>query len=511
MSNEKIKTLDEALSYAKKVGSEFFDKFETVLIAKNQEMKDGILRDIQNQIKQEISLFPIKTINNKEDIKNTAHIMVEETIGKLEIEQILKIPKERIEHIDNKFHIAGAYYDSTTKDYERLEIHNFSLDMCKYPLHFDNCKFTNMLVEHYANNCTGLSFVRCEFLEKIDIYISTIKIQHTIQMKECIFHKEVKINNKIFNENVYFNNSTFKDYVDFHESEFVKTACFYGVNFEKVPNFSQAIFNGNLNLVNTRLNFDFKECKKITEIELKRQKKQVKNIPNSNIPTLHKVANDFRDSFRIFKNALIKENNLLDASNYHKIELYFKEIELKHKKPLNLSEKIDLWLLKFYRCACSHHTNLLQAFNSLIILIGVFAILNLVVVLSFNCFYFGFFEPNPHALFEFYNAHIKDFVVNDYILILCANFALLLIFVGLFLCSIFCSIFRKIALAPCYFINFILLISSPKYLIPAISIFTDKRLSLDPLSINGGLYTISFGFMIYSFVKTARRNSIVPA
>lgn len=46
------------------------------------------------------------------------------------------------------------------------------------------------------------------------------------------------------------------------------------------------------------------------------------------IKPIDKFANDFRDSFRTFKNALVKDNNLLDASNFHKCELYCKEIEL---------------------------------------------------------------------------------------------------------------------------------------------------------------------------------------
>ena len=37
------------------------------------------------------------------------------------------------------------------------------------------------------------------------------------------------------------------------------------------------------------------------------------------------------------KNTLIRQNNLLDASQWHKLELYAKEIELDSKKPSILS------------------------------------------------------------------------------------------------------------------------------------------------------------------------------
>lgn len=47
---------------------------------------------------------------------------------------------------------------------------------------------------------------------------------------------------------------------------------------------------------------------------------------------------------------------------------------------------------------------------------------------------------------------------------------------------------------------------SPKILIPAMGIFTDKRAMLDPLSVLGGIYTIIFGFVAFSFIKTIRKK-----
>ncbi|MBF7043449.1 hypothetical protein IY888_00675 [Campylobacter volucris] len=55
------------------------------------------------------------------------------------------------------------------------------------------------------------------------------------------------------------------------------------------------------------------------------------------------------------------------------------------------------------------------------------------------------------------------------------------------------------------------MIISPKILISAIGIFTDKRALLDPLSAIGGIYTLLFAFVVYSFIKTIRKNSIAPS
>ncbi|RAX53096.1 hypothetical protein CCY97_07260 [Helicobacter sp. 10-6591] len=217
----------------------------------------------------------------------------------------------------------------------------------------------------------------------------------------CQFHDNVYFKNNEFHgaafqnarfySNAYFNNSTFKDSADFHECEFEKTACFYGVKFDKAPNFSQAQFKGSLNVVNTNLDFDFESLKeKIKQEHIEYNKHDKKPLDN--------FANDFRDSFRIFKNALIKDNNLLDASEFHRFELYCKEIELresvrkrgtkahdnegirKNMKPFK--EFIDFLLLRFYRNLCDHHTDFLRCFNNLVLLVALYV--GCLLLRSFN-------------------------------------------------------------------------------------------------------------------------------
>ncbi|EAI2978200.1 hypothetical protein E2809_06285 [Campylobacter coli] len=191
---------------------------------------------------------------------------------------------------------------------------------------------------------------------------------------------QIKLNfsNAHFEDNAYFNNSEFYNYADFHECEFEKIACFYGVKFDKTPNFSQAIFKGNLNAVNTNLNFTFDDLQERIKQEYKDFNKTKEKKP------LDKIANDFRDSFRNFKSALIKDNNLLDASNFHKYELYCKEIELKEnwkkkeakttpqKNSLYLKYFIDSLLLGFYRKLSDHHTDFLKVFNNIILLVALY-------------------------------------------------------------------------------------------------------------------------------------------
>ncbi|HBD8838089.1 TPA: pentapeptide repeat-containing protein, partial [Campylobacter jejuni] len=227
---------------------------------------------------------------------------------------------------------------------------------------------------------------------------------------------------------------------------------------------------------------------------------------------LDKFANDFRDSFRIFKSALIKDNNLLDASNFHKYELYCKEIELKNKKGKTFKDVVDRWQLIFYRKLCDHHTDILQSLNSLILVIGIFVISSVAIVVGFN-YSLGYKPILEHWYFslDFYNHHINSIIQDNYLFVATVNLVMLfgyLILVGFALCL---KYMREFFIIISYVITLLVLAVSPKILIPAMGIFTDKRAILDPLSVLGGIYTIIFGFVAFSFIKTIRKNSIVPS
>ncbi len=221
-----------------------------------------------------------------------------------------------------------------------------------------------------------MAFYDCAFNDKW--LIKNLSVDDTFSMENCIFKKDVDFSNAKFCNDVYFNNSHFKGYADFHECEFEKTACFYGATFHNkaIPNFSQAIFKENLNFVNVKCDFDFEN--------LKESIKQAKEKEQDSKKTLDKFANDFRDSFRVIKNALIKDNNLLDASNFHKYELYCKEIELDSKNPKMLKDKIDKLQLCFYRITSNHHTDLLKIINNIVILIAVFAVVLFCIRYQYN-------------------------------------------------------------------------------------------------------------------------------
>jgi len=203
---------------------------------------------------------------------------------------------------------------------------------------------------------------------------------------DAVFIREVKLNNILFKNNAYFKNAIFKDFTDFGETNFEKNANFYNADFKKPVNFSSIIFNGSLNFVNAKTDFTYEELKKFIE-----------DKSANDIDKCISTTNDFRDGFRLMKHALNNKGNALDASLFHRLELYCKELELeftlentkyKNSKEIKSTNEVeakpksknrielflDLITLKLYRNTSDHHTNLLKIINFAILTIAMYGL-----------------------------------------------------------------------------------------------------------------------------------------
>ncbi|EQB2448780.1 pentapeptide repeat-containing protein [Campylobacter jejuni] len=423
-----------------------------------------------------------------------------------DIAENLGISKEYVNFDENK----KIYIIKDNNNLKKIHIKNFNYKLYeRYNLSFTKCIFeceikdTRGLSSDIEN---GIFFLKCEFENKILFFNLYFK---NISFILCNFKNNTTFQACTFKTFCNFESSVFENFASFDKSMFLDKVSFYNTHFHKVPNFSQAVFNGNLNAVNANLNFDFENL----ENKINEQYKEInKNKKKEDQKSLDKFANDFRDSFRTFKSALIKDNNLLDASNFHKYELYCKEIELKNKKGKTFKDVVDRWQLIFYRKLCDHHTDILQSLNSLILVIEIFVISSVAMVVGFN-YSLGYKPILEHWYFslDFYNHHINSIIQDNYLFVATVNLVMLfgyLILVGFALCL---KYMREFFIIISYVITLLVLAISPKILIPAMGIFTDKRAMLDPLSVFGGIYTIVFGFVAFSFIKTIRKNSIVPS
>lgn len=227
----------------------------------------------------------------------------------------------------------------------------------------------------------------------------------TINFKNCEFRGKVYFTNCVFNGEVCFNNSIFKDYADFHESTFNDTASFYNTTFESAPNFSTCVFKDIRATSFINANIKHIDMNSI-ETFIEERKADKDYVSDRDLDYKIRYANNARDSFRTIKDVLIANNNLLDASKWHKLELYAKEKELEFlmeknrdeykirysnlelpngfwlktqaflkKEALNLSYWLDNILLQIYRTTSEHHTNFATILNFTVIIVSTQALL----------------------------------------------------------------------------------------------------------------------------------------
>ncbi|EAJ1253826.1 hypothetical protein A0Y59_01260 [Campylobacter lari] len=350
-----------------------------------------------------------------------------------------------------------------------------------------------------------LSFVNCVFncsvFNSKDIILD---IQNNIFIHKCIFKKDVDINDVTFrkrlditfcvfeakcrfNMNIFFEFCNFKDNLfnnaQFEKNQFLNDIMFYNSDFNMF-NFSQSIFKGSLNVVNTNLNFTFDDLQEKIKQECENFNKY-KNEQNEK--SLNKFANDFRDSFRVFKNVLIKDNNLLEASNFHKYELYCKEIELNSKKSKIFSKEwIDKYQLFFYRKLCDHHTDLILNLKWLIITIGMFASM-LFMIKLYKC---GLSILNIFNFYGLYLSALGSFILSALALFRCID--KMKAFVSINAIAILWVICCK-----------------PKLIFGIANLIGDNSYNaFENLLIT--IYTLIAGLIIFSLQKTARKNTIIP-
>ncbi len=377
-----------------------------------------------------------------------------------------------------------------------------------------------------AKQSSNLEIIENEFMETIfkgKVTFDSLVLKARISFSFSIFKDEalflnINPNNFIF-YNVEFNKTKFACktltnviFCLFQYSVFKDALSFKGIKIERLE-FDNVLFNGVVTFSNTKLNAkpQFINCTFSNQFNIEHKYIEYNFNEIKNTQEYDKLLN-YRDLFRKLKSNRIVYHNLIDASELRTQELYARELELKYKKKKSLRETIERYQLFFYRKLCDHHTDILQSLNSLILVIGIFVILSVVMVANFN-YRLGYKPILEHWYFslDFYNHHINSIIQDNYLFMMAVNLVTIftyLILVGFALCL---KYMREFFIIISYGVTLSVLAVSPKILIPAMGFFTDKRAMLDPLSTMGGIYTIVFGFVVFSFIKTIRKNSIVPS
>ncbi|PSM51529.1 pentapeptide domain-containing membrane protein [Campylobacter blaseri] len=340
---------------------------------------------------QSVSFY--RSIFECEIILEQAQFTKDATFSQANFKNILKLNK-------TKFNDEVKFYKTQFNKIILTEAY------CANKANFSNAKFndkayfTDTIFKMNANFKSAIfhddaRFLNTEFHGEINFKDTVFNGEANFKTdKNVIFAKEANFSNTTFEKNAYFNNRIFEDFVDFHEANFKKVACFYSVIFKKPVNFSSSIFDGALNFVNAKTDFTYEEFKKFIE------HKSINDDQNKEIDECIKVTNDFRDGFRLIKHTLSNKGNALDASLFHRLELYCKELEIEigfrlenpkvkknekdkavsfinktqsiPKNKNNLEMFLDLITLKLYRNTSDHHTNLFKIINFTILSIAIY-------------------------------------------------------------------------------------------------------------------------------------------
>ena len=420
---------------------------------------------------------------------------------KKELESVLKISPECIrvggdvgwEGFDFLVDCSG-YIGSINLD---------SLERLGCSVVFKNCNFVGKIIEEKKIYQHAFIFTWCRFREfrffdcifKERIGFDSCIFTQGISFSDSKINKEARFSTCIFEREAAFVRTKFVEASSFVRSIFEDNAIFYGAEFNKLVSFNQAIFKGEASFVNAKLKVDYRELKSATRGDVN-------------------MANDYRDSFRSIKSILLKIYNTLDASQYHKMELYCKEIELESKEQKSPSDWLEKWQLWFYRKTSDHHTDLLKIIAWVLVWVGLCGLalfayryggrLPLQPKLGSLL---GVFQKSCGWFYEFLSAHHVGYVA----LFLLLGFllaSLLLQFVGRGLLCARCCKYLSFALGAVY--SLCVAIQNPKYIL-GVANFTTLADSDWVENIILLLYTIGMILLFFSLQKTARKNTITPS
>ncbi|MBT0878851.1 hypothetical protein KJQ97_05385 [Campylobacter sp. 2018MI01] len=242
----------------------------------------------------------------------------------------------------------------------------------------------------------------CNFKDKFEFpkqkeYKQKIKIIDTIfddrvDFVENAFLNDLMIKNCVFSKDLSFKQTKFIKSFDFIENKVKDNIDFSDVSFEISPNFQSSIFEKLVILYKTKFKEipNFYSASFSSSAVLDMPLVDIKDYSFNHLKYEIKNKNDLidikgiRECLNIFKNALLKTNNILEASKYKVLELYTKELELDYKlknkenkeEKITIKERFDRWFLKLNRATSDHHTDFLKILLFTLSVIGGYFMIN---------------------------------------------------------------------------------------------------------------------------------------
>lgn len=406
---------------------------------------------------------------------------------------------------------------------DTLDIFNIAFDN---KVIFYKVKFGESLKENLSSS------------QSINILFENSIFKSSLGFQSCKFYTITEFNEVKFFDNTTFINSTFYQILSLKKCEFMNTAEFSFANFLDSLMFSYVIFHNNVIFTNALMCYDislmdvsFRDAQSVqmagltiaTNFKTIKKKIDEYSVENKQYNKVN-VSSIIQDSFRLIKDILIAQNNILLASSWHRLELYSNEIfltnELKikefkkdiqmlddeeqitHNKRLEsikssyLLKRITQLQLWFYRTTSDHHTDLLKIIQWIIVLVGYFSFLLFLSKYGLN-------------LRDFFESHSSNNIlsfIKSYSPIFVFSYKFISVISVLFLLGFFYIYIRIFVglLGTCF-----LVITNPKYIFGVTNLFNSSSYSgVDNIILT--FYSVFAILFIFSLQKTARRNSIIP-
>ncbi|MBZ7993566.1 MULTISPECIES: hypothetical protein [unclassified Campylobacter] len=263
--------------------------------------------------------------------------------------------------------------------YKKINFKNF-LNSDIQEIEINNCNFKDKFEfpkqKEYKQK---IKIIDTTFDDRVDFVENAFC--NNLVIKNCVFSKDLSfkqtkfiksfdfIENKV-KDNIDFSDVIFEISPNFQSSVFEKLVILYKTKFKEIPNFYSASFSSS-----AVLDMPLVDIKDYSFNHLKNERKNKNDLID---------IKGVRECLNIFKNALLKTNNILEASKYKVLELYAKELELdyklEHKKELEekitIKERFDRWFLKLNRTTSDHHTDFLKIFLFTLSVIGGYFMIN---------------------------------------------------------------------------------------------------------------------------------------
>lgn len=322
---------------------------------------------------------------------------------------------------------------------EKMEgMFNF-INECDFKNNILNLNYKIFNSKFYLQNCKNISELQCEKT-----------IFNTASFRETKFN-DINFRETSFTENVSFIETKFKGKVDFSHSTFNKICSFRKSVFYKKLDLTDTVFNDNVNFLNIKTN------------ELN------------------------RETARIIKDSFEKQNNIIEANRFYKLEMIKREKELEEGRK-NCENFFELLVFKIHGLSSNYSQN------------WILPILWIIIFGLFNSFYqFMIIENNNKDLVYFSNDLFLGILVFSfscfyiYILLESKKFN---IYLSLISFSVVLYIFYVLVTND-FYLTFFAINTNP------FSIMKNG----EHLTLIGLLFRVIIAYLIYQLIISIRQNT----